>query len=548
MNLLSNGDIVFNFGIVLLYIIIIIQIFFNKDISDYFIIFEIASIIFLFFYRHVINVPLYFGGTDILIHNNLDLITYLTNHVIPSSVSVYAQFPLYHIFCAEGMNILNLSSESVSDILTWLITAILIIPILYSFFRFFTKNRQILLFSLLILSITFLGSTLSNFMIPRGFAFFGFFLMLYILFKMKNQNEKSTKIEFAICLFPVMIFIILIHNVSTILIMSLIIILLLCEFLINDENFLSNKYVLIFLLVSIAYWLYCAFELVGILINTRLMNSLALDVVANPTIIPLGNINSTAFYINNVGSIIEIFLLVLGILYCLKHIKVGYLRVLGLFCFCTILLYINNPLKAVWEFSTLFSADRFRLLLSPFMSVVMGLGLLIFYLYLTTKFKNNKITFLLFFCIAIIFIIGTMQFVYNDMGVPQKDYFDVIELKGYNFVYNYVPYNGFILTDYFTQHYFNLGYFESVKDLGIPYYSCIMIPDIQSLSVSSGYSIISIQQFYQGELIIGSGNELKPGQINYYYPSTENVNTLKMITQRKNKIYTDSAIETYLSY
>ena len=113
LNLLSNGDIVFNFGIVLLYIIIIIQIFFNKDISDYFIIFEIASIIFLFFYRHVINVPLYFGGTDILIHNNLDLITYLTNHVIPSSVSVYAQFPLYHIFCAEGMNILNLSSECI---------------------------------------------------------------------------------------------------------------------------------------------------------------------------------------------------------------------------------------------------------------------------------------------------------------------------------------------------------------------------------------------------------------------------------------------------
>ena len=52
----------------------------------------------------------------------------------------------------EGMEILNLNSEIISKILTWPITTLLIIPIIYLFFREIINNRQILLFSIFSLS------------------------------------------------------------------------------------------------------------------------------------------------------------------------------------------------------------------------------------------------------------------------------------------------------------------------------------------------------------------------------------------------------------
>ena len=545
--LFSDIVIIFNLGIIILNIIILLQILSKPNISPVYLILEMISFTALFFYKIIISVPLYFGNTDILMHNNYNFITYLLHHIIPPIHPFiqggYANFPLYHIFLAEGMNILNLESEITSKILTWPITALLIIPIMYLIFRLVTNNRQIVLFSIFSLSIIISGFDLSQYMIPRGFAFFGFFLMIYILFKIKDQIELSKKIAFSICLMLVMLFILLVHQVSILLIIVLITLLILCESIVNYKKYFTNLYILFFICMALIYWIYFAADYIrsGEIIPRFLLGSHELDLTMGISTKPIDSL--TYFFINNIESVIIIFLLILSIGYLLRNKKVNYLTVLSLFCLFTLLLYIKNPVQSLWQFSYLFAAERFIILLSPFMALIIGVGLFIFYQYLIKKFNNKRISSFIFFGIIIIYLVGTMGFIYYDMGYPEKIQFDSSELISYNFVTNNVPFNETIYSDYYTARYFNQQYFNGIENLGIPYYYSYMISYSTMFIGSSDYAIIPIKQFNNVGLILGG--EKESSQYIRYFPTKENIIELNMILQKRNKIFSNKIIDTY---
>jgi hypothetical protein len=550
--LFSDIVIIFNLGITILYIVILLQILSKSNISPGFLILEMISLIALFFYKIVISVPLYFGNGDILTHNSLDLITYLTHHTVPLISpyveSGYANFPLYHIFCAEGMEILNLNNEIISKILTWPITALLIIPIIYLFFREFINNQQILLFSIFSLSIFISGFDLSQYMIPRGFAFFGFFIMLYFLVKIKNQFKLSKRIALTVCIIPIMLFLILAHQVSILLINILILLLIICEYIVNNKKYFTDKYILFFAFLSLSYWIYLATEFIrtGEIIPRFLLgqNLLVqnLDLITMTSLKPIDSLSY--FFINNIGSIITSFLLILGICYLLREREINYLTVLSLFCLFTILLYIRNPLQSVWQFSSLFAAERFIILLSPFMALMIGVGLAIFLQYLLKKFNNKIIIFCLFFGILIIYMVGTMGFVHDDMGYPEKIQFDLSDLFSFKFVTNNVPFNETIYSDFYYYRYFNQGYIKGIENIGIPYYSSNIISNPTSLIGYSGYTLIPNQQFYTVGLVLADWRLSFPRQFSYF-PTKENIIELNMIVQNKNKIYSNKVIDMY---
>jgi len=495
-------------------------------------------------------VPYFFGNTDILLHSSYDQITYLTHNIVPSvypfAESGYANFPLYHIFQAEGMTILNVNSEITGKVLTWPITVLLIIPIMYVFFRLVTNNRQIVLFSIFSLSIIISGFDLSEYMIPRGFAFFGFFLMLYILFKLKDQIKLSEKIAFTICLIPLMVFIILVHHVSILLIIFLIVLLIICEWIVNYKKYFTNMYILFFFCTTLFYWIFFATDFIkrGELIPRFLLGQ-NLELIMIASLKPIDSL--WFFFINNIGNILIIFLLILGIGYLLRDKKINYLTVLSLFCLFTLLLYIKNPLQAVWQFSSLFAAQRFIILLSPLMSLMIGVALFIFYQYLIKKCNNKKIASVIFFGIIIMYMAGVMGFVHDDMGYPEKIQFNSSELISYNFVIKNVPFNKSLYSDRDTQRYFNQQYFKGIENLGIPYYSSKIISDPTLVTGYSDYTLIPIQQFNQVGLVLRDENA-NVSQSFRYFPTKENSIKLTMILQKKNKIYSNNVIDTYYDY
>jgi len=550
--LFSDIVIIFNLGITILYIVILFQILSKPNISPGFLILEMISLIALFFYKTVISVPLYFGNADILQHSNLDLITYLTHHIVPSIhpyvESGYANFPLYHVFCAEGMEILNLNSEIISKILTWPITTLLIIPIIYLFFREIINNRQILLFSIFSLSIVISGFDLSEYMIPRGFAFFGFFLVLYILVKIKNQFKFSNKLAFVVCLILGMLFIILVHQVSILFINFLIILLIVCESNVNYKKYFTNIYILVFFCISMFYWFFLATDYIksGEIIPRYFLGQ-NIDLIMIVSSKPIDTFSY--FFINNIDNIITIFLLILGIGYLLSYKKINYLTILSLFSFFTLLLYIRNPIQNVWQFSSLFAAERFTILLSPFMALMIGVGLSIFCQYLIKKLNNKRITSFLFFGIIIIYMVGTMGFVHDDMGYPEKIQFDLSELISFKFVTNNVPFNDTIYSDYYSSRYFNQEYNKGIENLGIPYYSSKIISDNMISNPTllidySDYTLIPNQQFYKSGLVLVDEKLSIPRPFRYF-PTKENIIELNMILQKKNKIYSNNVIDTY---
>jgi len=165
--------------VALLYIIILIQIF-SGETSKVTLLSEIMLTQAGFIWSSIRKYDFYFGGTDIMPHQFLATITYLSGHILPPEFEGYADFPLYHIFVAECSHVLGLDIRTILVSFTWPISVIGIIFVFYIFLRT-VQNEQIALLTSLIYSISAIGITNSNYMIPRSLAFVGFLMLLYFL-------------------------------------------------------------------------------------------------------------------------------------------------------------------------------------------------------------------------------------------------------------------------------------------------------------------------------------------------------------------------------
>lgn len=540
---INNEPFFYQFILILLYLIIFFQIISNNDFSPNILLGELLSIIFLVFFKNVLLVPLYFGTTDLLVHNNYGMLTFLSFHIFNSFNSGYNFFPIFHIFCAEGMNVLNLNKELTNIILTLPVILIMIV-FSYLFFRHIIFNKQIIFFSLFTLSVIITGLDCGFLMLPRTFSLFGFILLLYLLFKIKTLPKNINKIKYEMCLLSIMVFIILVHQVSTIIIIFFFILLIICEQILIDGKKVSTIEILIFTISSIAYFILCAINFSKDLLSGRLLHALDYSDVVTP--LNIEYISSNSYYINNIITIYTIFLSILSIYYIIQKKELNYYLVLSLFCLISMFLYINNPLKSLWIFSTLFLTSRFQFLLIPFMSIFIGLGIFLIYIFIFTKNENKYLNFSLFFLVILLFIAVNTNIIRDYGEYPDKTFFDSIELSGYNFVQNFIPFNKIIWTDNYTSRFFNIYYFQGIDRLKIPYYSSFMIPKISALSLNIGYIIIPMKNIEENGFRYGENDELKPGgYVEKFLSIKEFEKSFSNILQRKNYIYSNSEIEIY---
>jgi hypothetical protein len=158
-----------------LYLSVFLQIF-SKEINPSLILAETFLIAINLIYSVTLNYDFYFGTTDILPHIFLSEVTAMSGRTIPTSLSDYAYFPLYHVLIAEASQLLNISTKYSLFLVTAPIYAVTII-FLYYLFNYITNNRQISLLSCVLFSVSSVVLYYGVNVITRTMAFIMFIVL-----------------------------------------------------------------------------------------------------------------------------------------------------------------------------------------------------------------------------------------------------------------------------------------------------------------------------------------------------------------------------------
>jgi hypothetical protein len=363
----------FLIGIVLLYTIILLQIF-SRGHRPTVILIEIILAMACLIYETTLKYPYYFGWTDIPAHIFMSTVTYVSGHAIPPDLSTgYAYFPLYHIWIALSSHVLALGIKPTLFLITCPVYVMVTVFLFYLFKRV-TGNVQISLLACLLYSIDSTVTFYGAYMITRAAAYIGFALLLYLLIHRENRYDLDNRknIRFRALAILVTVYILLIHQVSTPLILFLLLLLLGCEWFVGSAKHLQSSFFIFEVVLFLAYWFYVAFDFSQSVAVTRIRP----DAFNAPVIMEnLQPYSPFTFLFDHVDVLIFLFFAILGIGYLLWRQKPAHASVFGLFALLTIVLYLPTPIQALWQLRTLFRFDRFMLLISPFMAFVMGWGL-----------------------------------------------------------------------------------------------------------------------------------------------------------------------------
>lgn len=522
----------------LLYVIILIQIF-SGETSKTLLLSEIMLTQAGLIWSSIQKYDFYFGGTDIMPHRFMGTITYLSGRVLPPEFEGYTDFPLYHILLAECSHILGIDILTAIFSITWPISIISVVFVYYIILHT-ARNKQIALLTSLIYSISAISLTHSIYMIPRSLAFVGFLMLLYFL-----TSSNHFKKPYAKCILITLIgvFTILVHQVSILLIITLLCLLIALEWFVGHEKYVTDLPIISIIVMAVAYWTYIAFSFARSTFTSRLDTNLWENpVVLRATdFLPTDPMTTWSYYINSIGNEIFLFLAVVAIGYILWRKKHDYLTVLALFALITLVLYVPNPLHMVWQFERLIAIKRFELLLGPFMAMIMGAGMYILSQYLLRIKTPVKTVCTLVIVMLFLYSSSTTGLLKIDPSI-NRDNFNSDEVEGLDFVYKYVPYGSTIHTDYFSLRYLDVSYFSQSDVLGLPYFSTGMIGDLSSIPSYNGYIVLPYNEFMRRGLTLGVGSEFVPRHVYPCYPTEENMISVIGCLESKDKLYSNRAI------
>lgn len=509
---------------------------FSKKVNVNIVLLEIILIMINLSYSVTLNYPLYFGWTDIMGHLFFSEVTYLSGHIIPGDLSIdYTYFPLQHILIAESSILSSLSIKTSFFIIAAPIYAVVVIFIYYIFDRF-TDNHQKSLLVCLLYSMFSIVIFYGTYVVTRTVAFVGFTILLYLLYR--GKYEKDNSVIFKTLSYLILIFIILVHQVSIVQMGILFGILFICELIVGNRKYFSTTFFVLFNVSFIFYWFNIAYSFTSDVIYSHLRPK-DYETFVIRSAIQSGN--EWSFLLNNIDLSIFLFFALIGIGYILRHEKSKYTPVFALFSFATLILYVPSPLQMLFQTVKILRFDRFMLLVSPFMAFIMATGIIAFYGYLSNKNKLNKI------CSIILILLLFTGFVASSLRNNLADsddfnidsshnYFSEKELSGLNHVSEYISFGSKLYTDYHVGR--SQSNFFSLSDgLNLPYYENHDLIDFEKSSNYDGYILIRNEEFNEEGLIFASG---------MYYPTDENLIKSHNYLQQHTKIYSNSAIEIYL--
>jgi hypothetical protein len=540
--------IVYFFVIAALYLTIFVQIF-SQKISSNVIILEIVSVMANVIYGTTLVYPLFFRTTDILSHNTLSTVTFLSGHTIPLDLSAsYAPFPLFHVYNAVSSNILGLPAQDTHFIVTCL-AYVIVIFFLYKIFKILSDNEQVSLLACLCFSVTPIVLLEGIMMVTRTTAFVGFVILLYLVFAAREREilpeKKMDSVIFKSLIILGATYIILVHQVSVAQIVLLIALFMACEFILGEKRYFST-YLMLFITISFsAYWFFTSLAFLGWLIGPRIR----LDyfdfgkkhqVLTDPTLDQMQV--AVMFLQNEIYMGIFLVFALIGIGYILYRQKPQYLPVVAMFSLFTLVFYVPNPLFTSQTIAMIYRIDRFWILIAPFMAFVMAMGVLWLSKWCQkfTKWKVFSVVIVLSFAV---FVLSALQNPILEITSPEgRLYFTDGELSGYNYVTEKIPYGSELYSDYETARFFHLHYFSLTEELELPYYRSSILSDISQPPWDNQYIIFRDSKFEDGRLVF----KREGGTVNFV-SNEENNRELTQFYNINSVIYRNNQISVIIS-
>lgn len=360
---------------------------------------------------------------------------------------IYKPFPLWHILCAIVYQIssLNLSIQKTMFFTGGIIYAF--IPLItYLIAKNIFKNNKISLLSALFISINPDVLIYGMASISRSIVSFLFLLLIITLLYKSNSIMKIVSI---ILIVPIIMY----HTASTPFILVILLLTSAGQYIYNekeDKNLVTYRYLGIFVIINLFYWMYYAELLFETLIQSLLREA------------PSGVLTSSIIYtpLNELFNYIQysplLFFIIMGILGALHTDKISSTgKVFCLLGLLSVAVVFPGPVLLINKFAGDLNVGRFGQYCYPFISLTAAMGF--FTIYSQTK-KYSKIILIIIF-ISLTFLSISNDFVASDNPIIKRPshttYLTEQEIISFNTVGSIT--SGYIMSDYVTTRYLSLS-------------------------------------------------------------------------------------------
>lgn len=533
------------FAVIAIISTIILYQILSKSSNTNVILIEIFALTLNLIYSVTLKYAFYFGSTDIAGHLFMVEVINASGRIIPADLDLlYYYFPLFHILNAQLFQFSGINLQTTFFVVSGIIFSTTVF-VVYYIFKKATDNNTLSLLSALMYALSTVVIYYGPYMVTRTMAYIGFLFILYLLYK---RGSKYSTVYMGLAIF-MGIFTILVHQVSAAQIAGMMFILLISERLLSEKHYIPISYFLFFLMGFIGYWFLVAKPFLDSVLGSRTDPAIYEHALLKDSVQAE---NAWIYILNHLDTTVFLFFALIGIGYLLwDRIKIHkgtypqYYSVIALFSFFTIILFIPTPLQTLWQTMTLFRFDRFMLLISPSMAFVMAAGI---YLLLIYIFRNNNKTSKLF---IISIIIAAFAFTSTYYGGPEeksnigdfsREYFNLGEINGINFIKSHVNNGGRLYSDYYVTRDIIERNFTESKKLNLPYYTNIGIDKVTDIPTYRGYMLIRQQAFEGTGIYLGENNKL--------FSSTNSTNKVVLSDSliNLNKIYSNYGLDVYSSF
>jgi hypothetical protein len=496
---------------------------------------QITLLVLNFIYGQTLNLPLFFGGGDLLRHMGWIDTILETGHITSAIGGYYQWFPLFHVFGAEGVLVTGMSLQTSYFILFGFIFTFSVF-IVYLLVKSITKDVRLALLATLIYATMREPIFNGMYMNTRELACIFYLAILYLLLQ-TNWRLR------AIALFLIIPMVPLHHTTLVHFSMILAAIFVIEMILYGRSKLIGYNYLALLTMAYVGYWLLFCYPF----FHDMVLRVAPSDVLAVPTGggIAASNLINTA--LRNVDYIILGFIMFIGVINQLQQDKqeVTTRHVFAVFGLLAFVVFMPDIASIL---SPLLLAYRLALLVSPIISFVFAAGLLALIprqgQYGTGKIKS-AVSLSLITVVIMIFsfssqyqMSGATDVNLSNLGsTSPRRYFSEAELASFALLAEYqgdIP----IYTDEHTGWYFEAKYNQIVD------YST----DTLVIGQTRGNAYLLLRETAltsRGQLIFDVRGQSAMHHEEYVYRNGQEPN-LKELWQNERCIYNDGEVQIYL--
>jgi hypothetical protein len=354
--------------------IIILQILHDKTPRKcMLILFQICALSLSLAWSLTLNYSLYFGYTDTTSHMYYISTVLNSGHVYGLTLT-YTNFPLYHIFISEGVLITGLGIGPALFLmmaLAWLIG----IVSAYLISSKLSNSTTIGLMIALLFAVSPQIIYYSSYTITRSLGFIFFMVILYLIF---NKNENNRLIFTVLSIFMSWV-LILTHHITIFYIIPLLLVIYLVQHLIvrdkGQDSGVSGTFLLLFSTTFVGYLFFVSYATtnswITFYINPLMQDSGEINVASNGA--------DFLIIIRSMYYIVFLFFALIGSWYILQRGRKNHSKecTIALASLLFTPLFIPGILDIIPGSGVLLTY-RLPLLVSPFIVIILGYGILYF--------------------------------------------------------------------------------------------------------------------------------------------------------------------------